>query len=368
MEAPFVDLQKIRKALSADGLALGISAPFRQIRPQFDIHLFDSLPSTSTQLWNMLGTGYAAGTVAIARKQTAGRGQHGRTWQSDPGGLYLSLAIAPDWPASSSAQLTCLSAWGIATAFNNLGIPLQVKWPNDLFFKGKKLGGILTETKLSYARSEREETAGASDQQLSIPPRIKQAVIGVGINWHNSVPETAITLAKILNGRTYTNAQNKINCLEMLIAIVLRGIMQGCFFHQQVGSQVFMKAYQKLLTQVGNVVSINYGMTPSADSDIGLNIGLVERSRAQSVSTKSIGTRLQNSIKQAANRPTQLAAKMAAVKLARCSGKVIGISEEGYLQVALERNHHTSDKTVVNYTADPSDRILLLKPGEVHIS
>ncbi|MEL6470277.1 MAG: biotin--[acetyl-CoA-carboxylase] ligase [Cyanobacteria bacterium J06623_4] len=361
VDVPDLDLQKIRRALAAHGSCLGVSKTFSHIRPQFDVHLFDALPSTNTRLWEMLAAGYSSGTVAIARRQTAGRGQHGRTWQSEPGGLYLSLALEPDWPAGMSAQLTCLSAWGIATAFNNLGIPLRVKWPNDLFFNGKKLGGILTETKLSYPPSQCEGTVGLSDAQPLIPPLIKQAVIGVGINWHNSVPETGTTLAKILSGGTYPTAQNKINCLEVLIALVLRGIMQGTFFYQQVGSQVFMKAYQKLLTQVGNVVSINYGMTDSVGFNDGFEVNseddFAERFHAQSIRIRQVR----------ANSVGSFGASSGG-----SSGKVVGISEEGYLQVAFEKNSpascHSNGETVVNHTADAADNVLLVKPSEIHIS
>ena len=252
-----ISVEKIQAALATDGAELGINSEFRQIRSRFDVHVFESLPSTNTRLWQMMSQGAGAGTVAIAQQQSSGRGQHGRVWRSEPGGLYLSLALEPDWPvtnlATSGALLTCMSAWGIAIALNNLGLPIRIKWPNDLFFQGKKLGGILTETKLAQPLTDFSSSPGDANP----PTRIKQAVIGVGINWHNSVPETAITLAKVLELMPETTAQNKINCLEMLTALVLRGILQGYFFQQRVGSQVFMKAYLNLLTQVGKIASLD---------------------------------------------------------------------------------------------------------------
>ncbi len=289
-----MDVQKIRAALRADGADLGICPEFRPIQPQFDVHVFESLPSTSTQLWKMLAQGAGSGTVAIAHHQTSGRGQRGRIWQSAPGGLYLSLALEPDWPIAHSALLTCCSAWGIATALNNLGLPVQIKWPNDLFFAGKKLGGILTETKLAQPTAI-FSSANLPDKPL---PCIKQAVIGVGINWHNLVPETGITLAKIQRLMPDSAAQSKINCLEVLAALVLKGILQGLYFQQRASSQVFIKTYSKLLTQVGKTVSMDQS---SLSADLTESF-LMQHSLANS------GEGL------AANR----------------SGKVIGISEEGY--------------------------------------
>ena len=250
----------------------------------------------------MMSQGAGAGTVAIAQQQTSGRGQHGRVWHSEPGGLYLSLALEPDWPvtnlAASGAQLTCMSAWGIAIALNNLGLPIRIKWPNDLFFEGKKLGGILTETKLAQSSTNFSSSQGGANS----PTRIKQAVIGVGINWHNPVPETAITLAKVLELMPESAAQSKINCLEMLTALVLRGILQGYFFQQRVGSQVFMKAYLNLLTPVGKIASLDSDLlclaAPPAD---------VPPATAQSAEGQLV------------NR----------------SGKITGASEKSYLKVGL---------------------------------
>ncbi len=258
--------QKIQSALAMDGTDLGICPEFSKIRPQFDIHLFKTLPSTNSQLWQMLKgdaqtsiqTSAKAGTVVIAQQQSAGRGQRDRIWQSAPGGLYLSLALEPNWPVAYCDQLTCFSAWGIATALNSLGIPIRIKSPNDLFYNGKKLGGILTETKLAQSdtiRSNPLPTRGNNDSSA----RIKQAVIGVGLNWHNPVPQTGITLTKILESRQYAHAQTKISCLEILIVVVLRGILQGYFYQQQAGSQVFMKTYRKLLTQVSKTASVEEG-------------------------------------------------------------------------------------------------------------
>lgn len=244
---------------------LGICPEFWTIRPRFKIEVLEQVTSTSTYLWQRLEQGAAAGSVAIAYRQSAGRGQQGRIWHSPPGGLYLSLALEPDWPATQAAQMTAMSAWGIATALRNLGLPIQVKWPNDLYFAGKKLGGILTETKLAQSPSNLHsaskhfpapcltDNAQWTTQGCVKDCVMKQIVIGVGINWQNPVPEMGITLVKILEAFPTSPAKNKIICLEILAALVLRGILQGYFFQQRLGSQVFMKAYQKILTKVEGI-------------------------------------------------------------------------------------------------------------------
>lgn len=326
-----IDRQKILDAITQDGRELGVLPQLSRIKPKLDIRTFKTLPSTSTYLWEKLRIGQAdSGTAIIAQCQSAGRGQRGRQWESEAGGLYLSLAIEPNWPITHSAQLTCLSAWGITTALNNLGIAANIKWPNDILYKGKKLGGILTETKLSHATLSADDFPQAGQSEAIIT----QAVIGVGMNWHNPVPKTGINLLNILEtDESIEVDKNKINCLEVLIALVLRGILQGVIFQQQVGSQVFMKAYQKLLTQVGRTVSL--------DSNGKLSLA----SPVQDISDRRLSPQ---SSDLWANR----------------SGEVVGISEEGYLEVALSRsNHH-----IEGHLDSPNKKILRLKPSEICIS
>lgn len=327
------------RALDKDAADLGVSPMFKQLRPRFDVHVFDSIDSTSTQLWRMLAKGYGAGTVAIAYQQSAGRGQRGRSWQSLAGGLYLSLAIEPDWPVACAAQLTCISAWGIATALNNLGIPVRVKWPNDLFFEGKKLGGILTETKLAYS----SPTASRQPNEPSSLPRIKQAVVGVGINWHNPIPETGTSLVKILKRFPNSPANININCLEMLAALVLRGILQGVFYQKRVGSQVFMKGYEELLTQLGKPVSLDRNL---------LDQMIFSNEIQNSRSSKN----LPSSAPLKAPTKEQLLSQ-----LLNRSGEIVGLSEEGYLKVAL-RGPPVELPHWVNTPSEAAERVLLFAP------
>jgi BirA family biotin operon repressor/biotin-[acetyl-CoA-carboxylase] ligase len=228
-----MDLQRLHQALAADAGRFGSDPSWQAIRPRFKVHLYDSLPSTNSQLWQLANTGAGAGTVVIARQQHAGKGQRGRQWHSPPGGLYLSLLLEPDWPVAQAAQLTFASAWGVATALNQLGLAVRLKWPNDLVVGHRKLGGILTETRIE------------SD-------RIATAIVGVGLNWSNPVPDTGITLSELLAQPPV----KPLTCLEELAAVTLRGLWQGICDSQRLGGKVFMKAYQQLLTHLGQSVML----------------------------------------------------------------------------------------------------------------
>ncbi|MBK1990550.1 biotin--[acetyl-CoA-carboxylase] ligase [Sphaerospermopsis aphanizomenoides BCCUSP55] len=200
----------------------------------FYLHIFDSLSSTNQTLWELLAQGEKPGTVVIATKQTAGKGQWGRQWLSPSGGLYLSVAIAPKLEAANSYQLTLASAWGIASQLQKCNVSVGIKWPNDLVLDGRKLGGILTETKIHKGQ-------------------ITQAIIGVGINWTNPVPETGINLELWQSSQNFRPIPN----LEMLTSTVLLGIESGLQCLNNEGISILLSRYVDLLINMGDEVYVN---------------------------------------------------------------------------------------------------------------
>lgn len=110
------------------------------------LHHLETCPSTNTWALEHLAT-LKEGDVVFTEQQTAGRGQHGRSWQSPEGVFTASFLL-------ESALLSGLSlAVGLAVIFviedltPNLAGKLQLKWPNDLYLDEKKLAGILCEGK-----------------------------------------------------------------------------------------------------------------------------------------------------------------------------------------------------------------------------
>jgi BirA family biotin operon repressor/biotin-[acetyl-CoA-carboxylase] ligase len=226
------------------------------------LHVFATLMSTNQTAWDLLGQAIAEGTAILALEQTAGRGQWGRQWTSLQGGLYLSVVLTPNLRVEYAAQLTLCIAWGIATALRTIPgqvsgvaeqLPVQLKWPNDLVVDGRKLGGILTETRVHQGQ-------------------ITTAVVGVGINWINSVPEPGITMQSILRSQPVP----LIESLEMLTAITLHGILSGYYRWQQIGIEPILPRYLELLAhrdrpilihgQLGTII----GITPTGELQVQL--------------------------------------------------------------------------------------------------
>lgn len=110
------------------------------------IHDHDWVDSTNAVATDLARAGAPEGTVVVARGQRKGRGRWGRSWESPYGeNLYASMVLRPHVVPPQVMGLT--PAVGLATVSmltEDLAIPAQVKWPNDIW-QGKKLGGILTE-------------------------------------------------------------------------------------------------------------------------------------------------------------------------------------------------------------------------------
>lgn len=104
--------------------------------------------STNTRLKALAASGAPAGTALLAEEQTAGRGTHGRSFQSPRGeGLYLSVLLRPRF--TRLEDLLTLTGWVGAACREGVerasGAPVRIKWLNDLYLNGRKLCGILTE-------------------------------------------------------------------------------------------------------------------------------------------------------------------------------------------------------------------------------
>ncbi|BAZ11964.1 biotin--[acetyl-CoA-carboxylase] ligase [Calothrix sp. NIES-4071] len=198
----------------------------------FSLHLYSCVTSTNQVLWELMQQGNEHGCVVIAEQQTAGRGQWGRQWVSSKGGLYISVAIAPNIEARDSYQLTFATAWGITKQLRNSNIPVEIKWPNDLVLNKLKLGGILTETKINHGK-------------------ISSCVIGVGINFTNQVPKTGINLQS-----WQQQGIKEILNIEMLATKVLLGIESGIECLDQDGVDVLLPKYTSLLTNIGEGVCL----------------------------------------------------------------------------------------------------------------
>lgn len=133
---------------------------------EISLELFDSLPSTNSHL--MMAENSVVGfNICLAEQQTAGRGRRGRAWASPfAQNLYLSLAFDRLAGFEGLDGLSLVAGVVVVRALQGLGISgLGLKWPNDIWLNGRKMGGILVELQ----------------GEFQAPCRV---VIGLGLNVH----------------------------------------------------------------------------------------------------------------------------------------------------------------------------------------
>ena len=137
------------------------------LKSKVELILPKEVGSTNTLLRELALQGAPHGTVALADKQSAGRGRRGRSFLSPDGGIYLSILLRPALSAAQGVRLTIAACVGVCRAMKAVcGLDGDIKWVNDIFLNGKKVCGILT-----------EGSAGLESGLLDY------AVVGVGLNY-----------------------------------------------------------------------------------------------------------------------------------------------------------------------------------------
>ncbi len=112
-----------------------------------DIRVFQETTSTNDVVEKLARDGVKEGVVVFAESQTKGRGRLGRKWVSPSGkGLWFSILLRPDLRPQAATQLTVIAATALYRAIRTKTDLLpEIKWPNDILIKGRKVAGILTE-------------------------------------------------------------------------------------------------------------------------------------------------------------------------------------------------------------------------------
>ena len=115
------------------------------MKPDFKFCYFDVLSSTNDKAREFAKEGKCS-LVVVAGRQKKGRGRFGREWNSQEGGLYMTILLHVK-DIDKSRYLTFIAAVSVARAVREIsGLDAKVKWPNDVLVNGRKICGILTET------------------------------------------------------------------------------------------------------------------------------------------------------------------------------------------------------------------------------
>ena len=134
-------------------------------------YYFDSIDSTQNQALKMADDATNNGSIIVAAKQTGGRGRSGRKWISPQGGIWISIILQPKFDISITTLFPIASSLALSIAIEKtFSIKPELKWPNDITIKGKKVAGMLVDVALESNK-------------------IENLVLGVGINFNVNVKQ-----------------------------------------------------------------------------------------------------------------------------------------------------------------------------------
>ena len=171
---------------------------------------FDSLGSTNTEALEMARKGADEGVCVIARRQTAGRGRHGRTWVSEPdAGLYFSIILRPTLPPESLPLITLMAGVAVHETLSELGLAPDIKWVNDVLVGEKKISGILAETTMTDRGLAVVLGIGINIRRTNFPPELAGRATSIEdfVSGPEQIPSPAQLAAKLTEATRHFYAQ-----------------------------------------------------------------------------------------------------------------------------------------------------------------
>ena len=129
------------------------------------VYYFETIDSTQNFALKLSQKPYENGAVVIAETQSSGKGRLNRKWISPKGGIWMSILLRPNFELSQTSLFPMVTSLALSIAIEKvLKIKPELKWPNDLTVKGKKVAGILIDASIESNK-------------------IDYIIIGVGINF-----------------------------------------------------------------------------------------------------------------------------------------------------------------------------------------
>lgn len=203
------------------------------------IYYYDVTESTNDIAEKLARNGEKEGAIVLAEFQTAGRGRLERKWHSVKSeNILLSIILKPELDPSCVSMMTVMISVATANALRSLGYEAKIKWPNDIYIKGKKVAGILTEMK-----SELD--------------RIQYLVVGIGIN----VNVSSVNLPEEIKHKTTSlrdEKNEKINRTDVLKTLLVE-IEKAYNLVKEGQFETVLAEWSKLSIVFGQWVEVNIG-------------------------------------------------------------------------------------------------------------
>ncbi|MDD6920028.1 MAG: biotin--[acetyl-CoA-carboxylase] ligase [Eubacteriales bacterium] len=209
---------------------------------ELEIEVLSSTTSTNDILKEKASEGLRDGYVLIANEQTKGRGRLRRNFYSPNNtGVYMSLLLRPrNYTSEDALSITTMAAVAMCEAIESVSDEkAEIKWVNDIFVRGKKVGGILTE--------------GSFELETGL---LDYAVLGIGVNLYEPVNGFAEELKEIA-GSIFLNNENDVK--NKLVAEFLNRFYKYYHANMQNNSNDYVEEYRKRSFVIGKKVRLISG-------------------------------------------------------------------------------------------------------------
>lgn len=205
------------------------------------VYYFDSIDSTQNHAIKIASDKTNNGAIIIAEKQTSGKGRLDRKWISPKGGIWLSIILHPKFDISVITLFPIASALALSNAIEKtLNIKSELKWPNDITIKGKKVAGMIVDASLESNK-------------------IENLILGVGINFNVDIKQIEKILKDTPNfyGVTSLSEQNKTIKPVLLVQSFLMELEQMYNLLNAGNTRKIIRDWTKKSSTIGQKVTLH---------------------------------------------------------------------------------------------------------------
>lgn len=205
--------------------------------------VLDEIDSTNSEATRLLAAGRPTPFVVLARRQTHGRGRFGRVWHSaENGNVYASFAFRPSLAPGRMGMFTLWMGLGVCELISHFtGLAPGIKWPNDIVFGDRKVGGLLTEARID------------ADQ-------MHELVFGLGLNvnaspdkWPRELRRRATSLAE--------QTRTELDLNRFTAALIGRVLLDYRRFLDGDHAKAFAERWARYDTLRGRPIALLHGTT-----------------------------------------------------------------------------------------------------------
>ena len=197
------------------------------------IRIAAEVVSTNQIAKDMANAGAPHGTILIADRQTAGKGRYDRSFFSPPGGLYVSFILRPAQMGFAPTLTTVFAAAQVCRTVEEItGKEPRIKWVNDVYLDGKKIGGILTEAVTDFESRS-----------------FQWVVLGIGLNFRIP-PEDFPRDIRDKAGSIYRPGEGDVTRNQMLAALI------GSILQTPPDNADILAEYRARLLGLGQMITV----------------------------------------------------------------------------------------------------------------